>query len=65
MLKLVRPSLAAICALLLSSILLSPTAMAHDIDVTGVARVFLDELDTNQYRLSFVDRQVPPLFNIE
>ncbi|MBL4581040.1 MAG: HupE/UreJ family protein [Gammaproteobacteria bacterium] len=65
MLEPARPWLASVCALLLSSILLSPTAMAHDIDVTGVARVFLDELDTNQYQLSIVDRQVPPLFNIE
>jgi hypothetical protein len=39
--------------------------MAHDIDVTGVARVFLDELEDNQYQLSIVDQQVPPLFTIE
>ena len=39
--------------------------MAHDIDVTGVARVFLDELEDNQYQLSIVDQQVPPLFSIE
>lgn len=39
--------------------------LAHDIDVTGVARVFLDEDANNQYRLSIVDQQVPPLFNIE
>lgn len=40
-------------------------ALAHDIDVTGVARVFMDETANNQYRLSIVDQQVPPLFNIE
>ena len=37
----------------------------HDVDVTGVARVFLDEDANNSYRLSIVDQQVPPLFNIE
>lgn len=45
--------------------LLSPVLIAHDIDVTGVARVFMDEDAGNQYRLSIVDQQVPPLFNIE
>lgn len=40
-------------------------SIAHDIDVTGVARVFMDELAGNQYRLSIVDQQVPPLFNVE
>ncbi len=43
----------------------SVSAHAHDIDVTGVARLFLDELPDNHYRLSIVDQQVPPLFNIE
>lgn len=43
----------------------SPALVAHDIDVTGVARVFLDEDAENNYRLSIVDQQVPPLFNIE
>lgn len=43
----------------------SPALVAHDIDVTGVARVFLDEDADNHYRLSIVDQQVPPLFNIE
>ena len=41
--------------------LLSAQANAHDIDVTGVARVFMDEMTNNQYRLSIVDQQVPPL----
>ena len=44
---------------------LSSNLLAHDIDVTGVARVFMDEEPGNQYRLSIVDQQVPPLFNIE
>ncbi len=40
-------------------------SFGHDVDVTGVARVFLDEDLNNQYRLSIVDQQVPPLFNVE
>lgn len=44
---------------------LGSTATAHDLDVTGVARVFLDEIAQDSYSLSIIDRQVPPLFNIE
>ncbi len=43
----------------------STPGLAHDIDVTGVARVMLDELPGNEYRMSIVDQQVPPLFNVE
>lgn len=43
----------------------SVNSIAHDIDVTGVARVFLDQKAGNEYQLSIVDQQVPPLFNIE
>ena len=52
---------------LLPLLLLSHCAgsLAHDIDVTGVARLFLDEGVEGQYQLSIVDQQVPPLFNIE
>ncbi len=46
-------------------LLLPLTAYSHDIDVTGVARVLLYEQNDNQYELSIVDQQVPPLFNIE
>ncbi len=38
--------------------------LAHDVDVTGVARMFLDEVEPGSYRLSVVDRQVPPLLNL-
>lgn len=51
------------------------TSYGHDIDVTGVARLFLDEyVPTNamasntsvtHYRLSVVDQQVPPLLNLQ
>lgn len=54
------------CALLLFlSLALAPAALSHDVDVTGVARVMLDEMPNNEYRISIVDQQVPPLFNIE
>ena len=52
-------------ALLLFALVLMPLARGHDVDVTGVARVFLDEETDGQYRLSIVDQQVPPLFNVE
>ena len=50
---------------LFAALLLPFSVFAHDIDVTGVARVMLDQLPDNEYRMSIVDRQVPPLFNIE
>lgn len=40
-------------------------ALSHDVDVTGVARMFLDETGPGNYRLSVVDRQVPPLVNLQ
>jgi len=51
--------------LLCITVAISNNSLAHDIDVTGVARVFLDESADNEYQLSIVDQQVPPLFNIE
>lgn len=44
--------------------LASTTTSAHDVDVTGVARIFLDQLNSSDYSLSIVDQQVPPLFDI-
>lgn len=49
--------------LLLAALAVSPT-QAHDVDVTGVARVFLDQLNSTDYSLSVVDQQVPPLFDV-
>ena len=49
----------------LTCLVLSPFVHSHDIDVTGVARIFLDETPQGIYRLSIADQQVPPLFNIE
>ena len=40
---------------------LATPVVAHDVDVTSVARVFLDELEEGQYLLSVVDRQVPAI----
>jgi hypothetical protein len=45
--------------------LLPGLVLAHDVDVTGVARIFIDETAPGSYSLSVVDQQVPPLFNIE
>ena len=51
--------------LLLCFLLLPVSADGHDVDVTGVARIFLDEQIPGHYSLSVVDQQVPPIFNIE
>ncbi len=51
-----------LAALLLSTF--SVPTLAHDVDVTGVARVFLDQLNASDYSLSIVDQQVPPLFDV-
>jgi len=49
-------------ALAAAALALGPApARAHDVDVTSVARVFLDELGGNRYLLSVVDLQVPPI----
>ena len=44
----------------------APPVAAHDVDVTSVARVFLDEIGLDddgrrRYALSIVDLQVPPI----
>ncbi len=58
-------SLTALRTLLVLTFCTANIASAHDVDVTGVARVFLDESAQGSYSLSIVDQQVPPLFNIE
>ena len=52
--------------LMLLAIHLPVPSLAHDVDVTGVARVFLDEVDDNahRYTLSVVDRLVAPLTGV-
>lgn len=57
-----RALLTAVALLLLTA--LPGPGLAHDVDVTGVARVFLDQLPDGQYSLSVVDQQVPPLFDV-
>jgi hypothetical protein len=49
----------------LACLLCAPLAHSHDIDVTGVARIFLDEAPEGVYQLSIADQQVPPLYSIE
>lgn len=46
---------------LLWSLWLPSAAAGHDVDVTSVARVFLEEVSPNRYRLSVVDAKVPLL----
>ena len=50
--------------LLCFSLCLSTSATAHDIDVTGVARVLLYENTPGAYQMSIVDQQVAPLYNL-
>jgi hypothetical protein len=53
---------ARLIALAGAAVLLGPRpAHSHDVDVTSVARVFLDELGDGRYLLSVVDLQVPPI----
>jgi hypothetical protein len=53
---------ARLLALTALAMLLGPApARGHDVDVTSVARVFLDELGEGRYLLSVVDAQVPPI----
>ena len=40
-------------------------AAAHDVDVTSVARVFLDQIGPRRYVFSVVDTQVPPIVGRE
>ncbi len=53
--------IAAVACLLLTALLPARPAVAHDVDVTSVARVFLDEIGERRYVLSVVDTQVPPI----
>lgn len=50
----------AVCSLL-TALLPARPAEAHDVDVTSVARVFLDEIGDRRYVLSVVDTQVPAI----
>ncbi len=52
---------AAVVSLGLTLLLPARPAEAHDVDVTSVARVFLDEIGDRRYVLSVVDTQVPPI----
>lgn len=47
--------------LLSVSCCISSPGYGHDVDVTGIARVLLDEVDENTYELSVMDLQAPPI----
>jgi len=50
--------------LALLGVLATPTVgAAHDVDVTSVARVFLEEVGEGRYLLSVVDAQAPPIID--
>jgi len=54
--------LVGILGILATCAIAAPTAVtAHDVDVTSVAHVFLDDLGGGRYLLSVVDAQVPPI----
>ena len=38
-------------------------AVTHDVDITSVARVFLDQIDANRYTVSIVDTKVPAILD--
>lgn len=44
-----------------AALTLATPAVAHDVDVTSVARIFIDEISPGRYVLSVVDSQVPPI----
>jgi len=48
-----------LCAV--AALTLVTPAVAHDVDVTSVARIFLDEIGPGRYVLSIVDTQVQPI----
>jgi hypothetical protein len=54
-------ALAAAALVLVLTASAPATARAHDVDVTGVARIFLDQIGERSYVLSVVDLQAPPL----
>lgn len=55
----------AATALALLALSSPAAAPAHDVDVTSVARVFLDQLDERRYLLSVVDTKVPSIIGAE
>ncbi|MEX2375504.1 MAG: HupE/UreJ family protein [Dehalococcoidia bacterium] len=53
-----RRVVSAILALL---VLVPTIAIAHDVDVTSIARLFIDQIGERRYTVSVVDTKVPPL----
>ncbi|MBI3983449.1 MAG: HupE/UreJ family protein [Gemmatimonadetes bacterium] len=55
----------AFLALVAATLAAPAVASAHDVDVTSVARAFLDQIGPRRYLLSVVDRKVPPITSVE
>lgn len=54
-------SMGAAMSLLLGASLTPTAAVAHDVGITSVARVFIDQVDERRYVLSIVETGLPPL----
>jgi hypothetical protein len=52
-------------AVLLLTLLVPGPARGHDVDVTSVARLFLDQTGERRYLLSIVDQQVQPIVDLD
>ena len=59
------PGLAALAWVAVNVLSLPPPASAHDVELTSVARIFLDQVDQRRYVLSIVDALIPPLQDSE
>ena len=51
--------------LVVMSLAAPAASSAHDVDVTSIARVFLDQIGPSRYLLSVVDRKVPPISSLQ
>ena len=56
--------IATLLVALLALIFPAPAA-AHDVDVTSIARIFLDQIGERRYVLSVVDTKVPPIVGMQ
>ena len=52
-------------ALVAATLAVPAAAVGHDVDLTSIARAFLDQIGPRRYVLSVVDRKVPPISSLE